>query len=163
MDWTGTLLVVLLRQNWTHLDSLQSTVCSLHNPNALNPKLYYSILYTTIIFNTVLITHNVLYSVYCIVNCICSNVLTTGSRNHVEDVGCVSIEHSEVFEVVSSLDHQDDVDTNDKVEGAQEGLVVLPVAQVEVMGQFLRDCLVPGLGCRGLRRNQPTTWRYFPV
>ena len=96
-------------------------------------------------------------------NCICSNVLTTGSRNHVEDVGCVSIEHSEVFEVVSSLDHQDYVDTNDKVEGAQERLVVLPVAEVEVMGQLLRDCLVPSLGCRGLRRNQPATWRYSRV
>ena len=88
------------------------------------------------------------------------NVLTAGSRYHVEDVGCVSIEHSEVFEVVSSLDHQDYVDTNDKVEGAQERLVVLPVAEVEVMGQLLRDCLVPGLGCRGLRRNQPATWSY---
>ena len=90
-------------------------------------------------------------------------VLTAGPGYHVEDVGCVSIEHSEVFEVVSSLDHQDYVDTNDKVEGAQKWLVVLPVAEVEVMGQLLRDCLVPGLGCRGLRRNQPTTWRYFPV
>ena len=77
----------------------------------------------------------------------CVYVLTTGSRNHVEDVGCVSIEHSEVFEVVSSLDHQDYVDTNDKIKGAQEWLVVLPVAEVEVMGQLLRDCLVPGLGC----------------
>ena len=91
------------------------------------------------------------------------NVLTAGSRYHVEDVGCVSIEHSEVFEVVSSLDHQDYVDTNDKVEGAQERLVVLPVAEVEVMGQLLRDGLVPSLGCRGLRRNQPATWRYFSV
>ena len=74
-------------------------------------------------------------------------VLTASPRYHVEDVWCISIEHSEVFEVVSSLDHQDYVDTNDKIKGAQEWLVVLPVAKVEVMGQLLRDCLVPGLGC----------------
>ena len=80
-------------------------------------------------------------------NNITLTVLTAGPRYHVEDVGCVSIEHSEVFEVVSSLDHQEDVDTNDKVEGAQEWLVVLPVAEVEVMGQLLRDGLVPGLRC----------------
>ena len=89
-----------------------------------------------------------------------NSVLTASPRYHVEDVWCISIEHSEVFEVVSSLDHQEDVDTNDKVEGAQEWLVVLPVTEVEVVGQFLRDCLVPSLGCRGLRRNQPATWSY---
>ena len=106
---------------------------------------------------------NTMYCIlYSILHCVCNNiVLTAGSRYHVEDVGCVSIEHSEVFEVVSSLDHQDYVDTNDKVEGAQERLVVLPVAEVEVVGQLLRDCLVPSLGCRGLRRHQPATWKIF--
>ena len=86
-------------------------------------------------------------------------ILTTGPRYHVEDVGSVSIEHSEVFEVVSSLDHQNYVDPNDKVEGEEEGFVVLPVAGREVVGQLLLEGLVPSLGSRGFRRDQPATWR----
>ena len=85
-------------------------------------------------------------------------ILTTGPRYHVEDVGCVSIQHSEVFEVVSSLDHQNYVDPNDKVEGEEEGFVVLPVAGREVVGQLLLEGLVPSLGSRGFRRDQPATW-----
>ena len=85
-------------------------------------------------------------------------VLTASPRYHVEDVWCISIEHSEVFEVVSSLDHQNYVDPNDKVEGEEEGFVVLPVAGREVVGQLLLEGLVPSLGSRGFRRDQPATW-----
>ena len=42
--------------------------------------------------------------------------LTARTGNHVEWVGSVAIEHWKVFEIVSSLAHQNDVDTNDQVE-----------------------------------------------
>ena len=90
-----------------------------------------------------------------------SRELTTRSRYHVEDVGGVTIEHSEVFEVVSSLDHQNYVDPNDKVESEEEGFVVLPVAGSEVVGQLLLEGLVPGLSSRGLWGNEPPTCNTF--
>ena len=66
---------------------------------------------------------------------------THRTRNHVEWVRCHSVEHGEVLEVVSSLDHDGNVEANDEVEEGKEGEVVPPVAQREVVGQ-----LFPGFG-----------------
>ena len=64
---------------------------------------------------------------------------THRTGNHVEWVGCHSVEHGEVLEVVSSLDHDGNVEANDEVEEGKEGQVVPPVAQGEVVRQ-----LIPG-------------------
>ena len=66
---------------------------------------------------------------------------THRTRNHVEWVRCHSVEHGEVLEVVSSLDHDGNVEANDEVEEGKEGKVVPPVAEGEVVGQ-----LFPGWG-----------------
>ena len=58
------------------------------------------------------------------------------TRYHVEWVWRHPVEHGEVLEVVSSLDHDGDVKANDEVEEGEEGKIVPPVAQREVMGQL---------------------------
>ena len=70
---------------------------------------------------------------------------THRTGNHVEWVGCHSVEHGEVLEVVSSLDHDGNVEANDEVEEGKEGEVVPPVAQREVVGQLFpgRNCELP--------------------
>ena len=68
---------------------------------------------------------------------------TTRSGYHVEGVRCGSIEHCEVFEIVSSLDHKDDVDANNQVEREKERLVVLPIACCKGVGKLLLEGLVP--------------------
>ena len=61
---------------------------------------------------------------------------THRTGNHVEWVWCHSVEHGEVLEVVSSLDHDGNVEANDEVEEGKKGEVVPPVAEGEVVGQL---------------------------
>ena len=70
--------------------------------------------------------------------------ITAGSRDKVENIGSEAIEHGEVFEVVSSLDHGDDVDTDDEEEEAKEWTIVFPVTDCEVVRELLAEHLAPG-------------------
>ena len=81
--------------------------------------------------------------------------ITAGSGDKVENIWSEAIEHGEVFEVVSSLDHGDDVDTDDEEEEAKERTIVLPVADCEVVGELLTEHLAPRLVWRWFWRHQP--------
>ena len=85
-------------------------------------------------------------------NHISEKSLTTRTGNHVERVGSISIEHCKVFEIVSSLDHKDDVDANNQVERKKERLVVLPIACCKGVGKLLLEGLVPSFSSRRFGR-----------
>ena len=72
-------------------------------------------------------------------------ILTASPGNQVENVGRESTEHSEVSEIVSSLNHRHNINQDDKVEEAKKGFVVFPVACCEVMRQLVAESLEPGL------------------
>ena len=61
-------------------------------------------------------------------------------------------------EVDKTLEEEDDIDGEDEDEGDEEGLVVVEVAYVEVLGQLFLQLFAPTFWSRWTRWYKPFTW-----